>query len=266
MNSNEILRADVLDILFDNRNKQYGAYILRKNYNRRLGLSLGIGLSMTALFFFLIPQSNSSVSYLEKEKGEVTVRMVDIPATKKMEPVIPKKSTPAPSVKERSHLNPVIMEDDKVKNPMFDQTDLADSRISATNIEGPAMEGEITNVRPTEPSKVKETEKTVVAEPPIQREPEFPGGQHAWVSFLQRNLIAPEELQPGETKTVSIRFFVDTDGSVAGFEVVKSAGRSFDNEVIRVLKRMPKWKPAIQNGLAVKRVFTQPVSFVGVEQ
>ena len=54
MTSNEILKADVLDILFDNRNKQYGAYTLRKNYNSRLGIALGISLSTILFVFFLV--------------------------------------------------------------------------------------------------------------------------------------------------------------------------------------------------------------------
>jgi len=63
-----------------------------------------------------------------------------------------------------------------------------------------------------------------------------------------------------------IKFIVDADGSVTGFTVVRSGGYAFDNEVIRVLRKMPKWKPAIQNGHAVTVSFTQPVTFVGLEE
>ena len=78
--------------------------------------------------------------------------------------------------------------------------------------------------------------------------------------------MVPEELESGERKKVEIRFIVSAEGFVTRFEVVQSAGSSFDNEVIRVLKKMPKWKPAVQNGLAVARSYTQPVTFIGVEQ
>ncbi len=109
----------------------------------------------------------------------------------------------------------------------------------------------------------KEVEATVA---PIQREPEFPGGADAWINFLRRNLVPPAQLEPGDKKIVSIRFFVSADGTVTDFEVMQSAGKVFDNEVIRVLKKMPKWKPAIQNGQPVARAFTQPVTFIGVEE
>ena len=101
---------------------------------------------------------------------------------------------------------------------------------------------------------------------PVERVPEFPGGMKAWTNFLSNNLETPSQLESGEKKTVMIRFKVATDGSVTGFEVVLSAGSVYDNEVIRVLKKMPKWKPAIQNGHIVATSFTQPVTFVGVEQ
>ena len=73
-------------------------------------------------------------------------------------------------------------------------------------------------------------------------------------------------IRAGREKNVAIRFQVSAEGIVTNFEIVQSAGRAFDNEVIRVLKKMPKWKPAIQNGQPIPKAFTQPVTFMGVEQ
>ena len=101
---------------------------------------------------------------------------------------------------------------------------------------------------------------------PVESGPEFPGGREAWTVFLNRHLQTPDYLEPGEKKLVLIRFFVDTDGAVNGFKVLQSGGAVFDDEVIRVLRKMPRWKPAIQNGHPVAVSFTQPVTFVGVEQ
>ena len=98
------------------------------------------------------------------------------------------------------------------------------------------------------------------------RQPQFPGGSQAWIAFLSNNLRAPEELESGERRTVLIRFHVAEDGSIANFEVVRSAGSAFDNEVIRVLKKMPKWTPAMKAGQHLSVSFTQPVTFVGVEE
>jgi protein TonB len=266
MTSNEILKADILDILFDNRNKQYGAYVLRKNYNSRLSIALGISLSTVLLFFLLARLDHSSaVLTYDDQKEVVVIDKIVPPSIKKPDPIIPKQTTPPPAMKERSFVNVVVKEDDLVKNPMTTQDDLMNSIISNRNIEGPAANSiPIIKEAVIDKTPLKEEVKPVEVAP--SREPEFPGGQEAWLNFLRKNLIAPLDLQSGEKKTVSIRFFVSVDGVVADFEVVQSGGRAFDNEVIRVLKKMPKWKPAIQNGQAIARAFTQPVTFVGMEE
>ncbi len=91
--------------------------------------------------------------------------------------------------------------------------------------------------------------------------PGFPGGREVWMNFLNRNLKPPAELSAGEEKTVTVKFLVSADGSVKDIQITQSAGPSFDNEVIRVLKRMPKWKPAMENGIPVEAFVTQPVTF-----
>lgn len=266
MTSNEILKADVLDILFDNRNKEYGAYVLRKNYNSRLGMASGISLSGVLLFLFLTQFNYSSKSESKtRENDEVVVTETLIPPIKKQEIIIPKQTTPRPPVKERTFVNLVIKDDKLVNNPMTTQDDLLNSLISNRNIDGPAANNiPIISQPVVENSVAKEEAKPLEIAP--SREPEFPGGQAAWMNFLQRNLNAPSELEPGQKKTVSIRFFVSVDGAITDFEVVQSAGKNFDNEVIRVLKKMPRWKPAIQNGQPIARAFTQPVTFIGMEE
>lgn len=266
MTSNEILKADVLDILFDNRNKQYGAYLLRKNYNNRLGMALGISLSSILLFFFLaqFTRSSSSVIYSDKKEEIVVIDKVIPPGIKKPDPIIAKRTKPAPA-KERSFIKPIIKEDDLVQNPMTTQEDLITSFISNRNVDG-SPENSIPIIREAVAEKLPVKQEVKSTEMLPSREPEFPGGQVAWMNFLRKNLNAPAELESGDKKTVSIRFFVSVEGTITDFEVIRSAGRVFDNEVIRVLKKMPKWKPAIQNGQAIARAFTQPVTFVGVEE
>lgn len=266
MTSNEILKADLLDILFDNRNKQYGAYALRKTYNNRLGIALAISLSTILLTFLLIGMNNSSTTSMPAiDKGIVVIHDIVVPQVKKSEPVIPKITDPLPQVKTQKLTTFAIKRDDQVKDPVVDLRLLTTSAISNVKLDGidatntPVIKEQVTT------TVIKE-EPRQVAEVAPSREPEFPGGQQAWLNFLQKNLRAPDELQGGEKKMVAIRFFVSTEGVVTNFEVVQSAGAVYDNEVIRVLKKMPKWKPAIQSGRAVARAFTQPVTFMGVEQ
>lgn len=105
-------------------------------------------------------------------------------------------------------------------------------------------------------TKEAETATDTTAVPPT-----FPGGFEVWMNFLTRNLKPPSELAAGEEKTVVVQFFVKTDGAVDSFQIRQSAGASFDNEVLRVLKRMPPWKAAVENGRPVDAVVTQPITF-----
>jgi TonB family protein len=96
---------------------------------------------------------------------------------------------------------------------------------------------------------------------PVAMAPGFPGGEAIWTAFLKRNLNPPAELKAGESKVVEVQFLVTADGTVNDIKIIKSAGPSFDKEVLRVLKRMPKWKAAIENGRPVDAVVTQSVTF-----
>jgi protein TonB len=266
MTSNEILRADILDILFDNRNKQYGAYALRKTYNNRLGMALGISLSTILLVFFLMRMEGPIRTIANPNSPDVVVVDHIIPPDiKKPDPIIPKQATPAPQIRQVAFTDPVIKDDKLVDNPMVDQTDLQRGLISDQNIDGDDFNN-IPVIKQPVPEDIPVKKEVQTVEPPVSKEPEFLGGVDAWMKFLQRNLTVPAELEAGETKTVAIKFSVSPEGVVTNFEIVKSAGAQYDNEVIRVLKKMPRWKPGIQNGQPVARVFTQPVTFMGLEQ
>jgi protein TonB len=92
-----------------------------------------------------------------------------------------------------------------------------------------------------------------------------PGGKEAFAKFLMKNLNAPGELAAGEKKIVLVRFMVGADGTILKTEILQSDGENYSKEVIRVLGKMPKWIPAVQNGTKLATWFTQPVSFLGVE-
>jgi periplasmic protein TonB len=266
MTSNEILNADVLDIVFDNRNKLYGAYTLRKNYNNRMLLALGISLS-SMLLVFLVAGMYRSPGHIVAggPKDEVLIDLVLPLDMKKAAPIVPKRVNPLQVRTEK--LSTIDIKDDKLVNTsVADQAALSINAISNVKLDG-TPPTDIAIVKPPEVQvQIKEETNAPSRPEVVQKEPEFPGGEQAWLNFLQKNLIAPEELEAGDRKMVSIRFQVSPQGEVNNFEIVQSAGRSFDNEVIRVLKKMPRWKPAIQNGQPVARAFTQPVTFVGIEQ
>jgi periplasmic protein TonB len=262
MTSFEILKADVLDILFEHRNKAYGAYPLRKHYNQRLTLSLGMALSTILLLFLFngIEKAKDDAGFVSRD---VDLKSLVQPELKQPELPRPKLPSAAPMA-QRKFVDQFHITNEEIIQSMPAMSDLGQSVSGETDV--PGETGTVLtgtgNSAGTEPPAATPPSK----EAPLQREPEFPGGMQAWVNFLNRNLRVPDDLEAGEKKTVLIRFLVDIDGSVNGFEVVQSGGRAYDQEVIRVLKKMPKWKPAIQNNLPVVCNFTQPVTFMGLDE
>ena len=261
----EILKADVLDILFDNRNKLYGAYALRRHYPSRLKMALGLTLLSSFVMGLLFRNGQESGVYERLVKHDVNLidlpPLPPLPKPPETPPVVPKRAQSSYSNK----MKIVDMPDDERMMKPIDE-------ISMTTIGGENVEGPTDMALPNTPAEPPPVTAAVPDKPDIpafearEQQPEFPGGAQAWLRYLNRNLQTPSELEPGEKKTVLIKFIVDVSGTVTDFTVVRSGGYAFDNEVIRVLRKMPKWKPAVQNGHPVTVSFTQPVTFVGLEE
>lgn len=280
MTHKEIAQAPLLDILFENRNKEYGAYALRQGYNKRMLIALGAGVSVIALFVIIKSFSsgnNNTVS--TKERQTIVIKEYVMPPDKPKEPEKPKevvkakpvvKAPAAPKVAAVQFTNPPKITD-VVKNPMPPVDDIAGKKIDDTKTPGvpdsgiakaPAKPVDDGGGTGTHAGPSKPDPDFVIQE----KDPEFPGGPDALRNFLARYLNTPADLQSGEKKLVKVRFKVDKDGSVNTFEIVASGGGEFDNEVLRVCKKMPRWIPAIQNGTHVPVSYVLPVTFIGLEE
>jgi periplasmic protein TonB len=267
MTNKEILQADLLDILFENRNKAYGAYALRKTYNNRMGIALaGVFalIMLTILLSSFKKKNGDSISANTSQKRDsVKLTIIDMTPPKLPEQPKPVAEKPAAQTK-YTQIN--IVEDKKYSIPPPDMSDLDKTDISDKTVNGEPPTG---IVKPVEPPSItngngktnEDDGKFIASEIP----PSYPGGVEALSRFLANNLTAPEDMEPGQKVVVQLRFVVDVDGSISKLEVVKSGGNAYDREVIRVFKRMPKWKPGSQNGHPVTIAFTQPVTFVGQE-
>jgi periplasmic protein TonB len=273
MTNNEILKADLLDIIFEKRNKDYGAYALRRGYNHRLISAMGTAMSVILLFVFInmIGKKNLSSTPLNKKEHIVEIKEVKIFKEKPKEPEKPKEVIkPVKKTASEKFVSKIeIKPDDMVNEKLPDQNSLDDKLISDKTQVGIKDDG-----IPKEKEKPVESgngNTTVItqSQPDFtanEKEPEFPGGPEALKRFLAKNLNTPSDLEDGEKKTVRIRFKVDNDGSVNTFEIITSGGNEFDNEVVRVCKKMPRWIPAYQNGINVPVSYVLPVTFIGAEQ
>lgn len=272
MTSHEILQSSMLDILFENRNKQYGAYALRKFYANRMGIALAISFSsiLLLLFLFLLPSSSASTNPALPDNNTVILSAVHLPK-EEVGPTPPAEKPPATPQKAQVDYNDIVVVPDHMADPVLPTVnDLQNAVISNITTAGTLDDG---IPQDTSPDGVGNATSTPAQEPekpavfdPIEKQPEYPGGVEAWRNFLSRHLLAPDELAAGERRTVLVRFMVNATGEVTNFEIVQSAGVSFDREVLRVMKKMPKWTPALQNGHHIAVSFVQPVTFQGIEE
>ena len=268
MTSQQILQSDLLDIVFEGRNKQYGAYQLRRTYPLQLLKALVSALAIAFLLLFFFKPTFTSA--LERNNGGVVIvhdYKLPEPEQKIPEPPKPPDAAKTP-VKQQNFTDHIQITQKEIIDPLPPMDALKDVAISNVTTEGagvgnlqPQLTPEPKGTNSGAPAAEPEVKKEVVPD----RQPQFPGGMQAWIAFLGKNLRAPEELESGEKRTVLIRFHVAEDGSVTQFKVEKSAGAVFDEEVMRVLRKMPKWTPAILGGHPVSVSFTQPVTFVAVE-
>lgn len=116
------------------------------------------------------------------------------------------------------------------------------------------------NIAPPPPVEEETSEEEIFTT--VEELPEFPGGSSALMAFLNKEILYPTiAIERYIQGRVLCSFIVNRDGSIDQIEILRSVDPSLDNEAIRVLKKMPKWKPGKQNGRPVRARFTMPVSF-----
>ena len=255
------------DLIFEGRNKDYGAYKMRARAARRLNFSVVLVIVIAAVGFS-IPRLITMVTPEKKEvMTEVTtLSQLEEPEVKqeevqKVQPVAP----PPPALKSSIKFTaPVIKKDEEVadEDQMKSQEELTESKvtISIADVQGTDEEGGV----------LVEDLKQVVTEAPVEEEvfdmveqaPQFPGGPAELMSYLSKNIRYPVIAQEnGIQGRVICQFVVGSDGSVRDIKVMRGVDPSLDKEAIRVIQSMPKWIPGRQNGKAVSVRYTLPVTF-----
>ena len=265
-----ILRADPLDLLFENRNKSYGAYPLRKYYNQRLLISMGITLSLVIAASFVILYGGQNAGMISKPLVPDTyIEAVIVEPPPK--PVIPTVRPAAPKPPTTVPLSaPLIVADQPIPKPIPTVQDLETHAIGLTNSDGKPDNGDQPSKGNSLNAGTAKTDEAVEKEPAVldraQVMPEFPGGLEALKRFLMRNLRMPENnLEEGTQVQVIARFVVGSDGRVRDIEITRAADSEFNQEVKRVISKMPDWKPGSQNHRNVAVYFSLPVNFVRAE-
>ena len=268
-----------VEMVFAGKNKEYGAYQLRKGTSGRNIKSLLILVIAAALVggflaWKVIEQKQAEEQQAYMEAMELAkLQQQAKKEEKKKEPVKPKiePKKEIPVARETQKFTaPVIKKDELVKEEnQVKQMDKLDDKVAvgAEDKEGvkdrtvEAVRSEIAVVAPPPPPAPKPEVATKVFDV-VEEMPSFPGGQGALMQYLASNIKYPVVAQEnGVQGRVIVSFVVERDGSISDVKVARSVDPSLDREAQRVVKSMPKWKPGKQNGSAVRVKYTVPVVF-----
>ena len=268
-----------VDMVFAGKNKEYGAYQLRKGTSGRNIKSLLILVIAAALVggflaWKVIEQKQAEEQQAYMEAMELAkLQQQAKKEEKKKEPVKPKiePKKEIPVARETQKFTaPVIKKDELVKEEnQVKQMDQLDDKVAVgtENKEGvkdrtvEAVRNDIAVAAPPPPPAPKPEVANKVFDV-VEEMPSFPGGQGALMAFLSSNIKYPVVAQEnGVQGRVIVGFVVEKDGSISDVKVMRSVDPSLDREAQRVVKAMPKWKPGKQNGSAVRVKYTVPVVF-----
>jgi len=271
MDSNKILSSDILDIIFEGRNKSYGAYDLRKSYNGRLTRAL---LYTAALALLIFLGTVFASVFKKKDSDKLIVRDTQLAEIKKDAPPPPPPPPPPPKAPPPPELNqvkfppPKIVKDEEVKPDEKIEKIKENQVISTKTVESDNTKQVVqapVEDKGTQIVEVKKEDDENKIFNKVEVEAAFPGGEAAWRNYLQKNLngSVPADNGAGEgTYTVIVKFVVSRDGSLSDISCENDPGFGTCQEAIRVIKKTKNWTPAIQNGRNVNAYRRQPITFL----
>ncbi len=257
------------ELVFEGKNKAYGAYEMRQTSASRHNkamivviILIVIALSLPALLKIVTPEGG------EEAMTEVTtLANLEVPEEKNNEEEFKKPDLPPPPPLKSSikFTPPVIKKDEEVReeDEMKNQEDLNldKTAISIADIQGTDdINGkDIADVREVV-QEVKEVKPVIYQT--VEQMPQFPGGDAELMKYLSSNIKYPQAaLENNIEGRVIVQFVVDKNGSVSGVQVLRGLDRLCDQEAVRVVESMPQWIPGKHNGIAVAVYYRVPVTF-----
>ena len=270
----DLISRDWTEMVFEGRNKEYGAYRLRKNAGKRnlyslitifiAALAIWGGISLVK-FVESRPKSVAQTSVAELSALNQPKKKAEVKQQKKVKLEQPEKVVERvkSSVKFTA---PVIKKDDEVKpeDELKTQDELMSTKtaIGALDVKGnDDANGEVLKIKEAvaQPEPKPEVEKVFDV---VEQMPSFPGGPSALMEWLSNNVKYPVVAQEnGVQGRVVVSFVVERDGSITDVKVVRGVDPSLDREASRVVRAMPRWIPGKQNGSAVRVKYNVPVAF-----
>jgi len=259
----DLLKRQWIDIVFDGRNKAYGAYELRKENPKTTLRSLIIG----AIIFGLAVSAPLIISLIPEGKDDTTLDQkivtIKMPPKEEKPKDLPPPPPPPPKQDQVKFVKPVVAKTEEITEEPPKVEEIKDKKLGDETIKGDP-DAELT-VEPVGngPSQVVEEDNNIYNTAGIEVKPDFPGGLDKFYKFIGKNFQTPEE--EGLSGKIFVTFVVEKDGSLTDIKVLRDIGYGTGKEAIRVLKSCPKWNPGEQNGKKVRVLYSLPISIQSEE-
>lgn len=261
----DLLNSNWLEIVFEGRNKSYGAYDLRKSITKNTFKAFIIG---TVLFAFLV-SIPTLMRLIPEAQDDVTIdtkiTAVKMPPKKeKPKENLPPPPPPPPKVDQVKFVKPVVAKAEDVVEEIAVVKDLVDKNIGKESIKGdPNADFVVDEPVGKGDAAVVEEDNSVYSSAGLEVQPSFPGGIEKFYQFVGKNYQVPDE--EGLNGKVFVSFVVEKDGSLTDIKVLRDIGYGTGKEAIRVLNKGPKWSPGEQNGKKVRCTYSLPISIQSAE-
>ena len=253
MEGNSIVFRHWDDVVFENRNKNYGAYLLRRAYANRLMAGVVVTIAMVAFILSLqnFYAGRHTGPEVQPPPFEKTIRLAQpLPIERTGKPVNSMRE-PKSNVQNQR----VIVTTDEVTETEIETSTEYISDEGTGSGETGILEGAgtLSIPEPVVEDRVKDFAEVM---------PQYEGGLEAMMKFIQKKIRYPRAPRVmGIEGTVFIRFVINSDGSVSGVEVIKGVHPDYDKEAMRVISMMPSWRSGSQNGQPVAVRMVLPIKF-----
>jgi protein TonB len=261
----DLYKSEWLELVFENRNKAYGAYDLRQHYGQTMTKAIVLVVSG-----FIV--SGVALSFIYKVKDVpaelVKTTVVDIKDIKVVLPPPPKMDKPLPKqaapLKVQPSVPTVVIPTHITDKPVTTEPPVIATLTGAIGSVESKGEGKGENApvegtpSPGNGSGVANNVNNNVVVDYAEVSPEPAGGMAGWAKFIQRNLRYPDTDAQGR---VFVSFVVERDGSLSNVKILRSVSPELDAEALRVIRMAPKWKPGKQGGQPVRVQFNIPINF-----
>ena len=263
MAKNKIKAPGFDEIVFEFRNKEYGAYVIRKKYNKYMTISLLIGIFVvcTALItpYYIAKTAFERGEAREERMVELTMENLEMPSGEDFAaPPPPPPPPPEDAVQQSRYVPPVIVDsvkpEEEVRFMTFDEIreEVVDRAVDEViEVVTTVATVEITNVEDEIPEFVV-----------VEEMPSYPGGDAALLSYIANAMVYPERAKENNIQgRVYLQFVVTSAGTIGQVNVLRGVDPELDAEAIRVIRTITGFRPGRQGGVAVPVWYQVPINF-----